>query len=110
VLITPILSSIATLVRTPPPAASSSSFSSPIPSGTAGTPDILPPSTPSQDADTKGPIGGEGEIAEELQQVYNPSFDVTPADLIGAIVTEKGVAVKEDGKMEYELAESRVVQ
>lgn len=26
--------------------------------------------------------------------VYNPSFDVTPNDLIDAIVTEKGVAVK----------------
>lgn len=25
--------------------------------------------------------------------VYNPSFDVTPAELITAIVTEKGVAV-----------------
>jgi len=28
--------------------------------------------------------------------VYNPSFDVTPAELITAIVTEKGVAVKEN--------------
>jgi methylthioribose-1-phosphate isomerase len=26
--------------------------------------------------------------------VYNPSFDVTPAELISAIVTEKGVAIK----------------
>ena len=26
--------------------------------------------------------------------VYNPSFDVTPAELITAIVTEKGVAIK----------------
>ena len=25
--------------------------------------------------------------------IYNPSFDVTPAELITAIVTEKGVAV-----------------
>ena len=24
-------------------------------------------------------------------QVYNPAFDVTPADLIDAIITEKGV-------------------
>ncbi|KAF8464590.1 Methylthioribose-1-phosphate isomerase [Kalaharituber pfeilii] len=31
--------------------------------------------------------------------VYNPSFDVTPAELIDAIVTEKGVAVKDaEGK------------
>lgn len=29
--------------------------------------------------------------------VYNPSFDVTPAELITAIVTEKGVAVKGGG-------------
>lgn len=28
--------------------------------------------------------------------VYNPSFDVTPAELITAIVTEKGVAIKGD--------------
>lgn len=26
--------------------------------------------------------------------VYNPSFDVTPAELISAIVTEKGVATR----------------
>ncbi|PWW76229.1 putative translation initiation factor [Tuber magnatum] len=29
--------------------------------------------------------------------VYNPSFDVTPKDLIDAIVTEKGAAVKDAG-------------
>jgi methylthioribose-1-phosphate isomerase len=26
--------------------------------------------------------------------VYNPSFDVTPAELISALVTEKGVAIR----------------
>ncbi|KAI0305735.1 hypothetical protein B0F90DRAFT_1910769 [Multifurca ochricompacta] len=31
---------------------------------------------------------------EELDGIYNPSFDVTPAELITAIVTERGVAVK----------------
>lgn len=31
---------------------------------------------------------------EGLDGIYNPSFDVTPAELITAIVTEKGVAVK----------------
>lgn len=39
----------------------------------------------------------------ELQEgaVYNPSFDVTPAELISAIVTEKGVAVRgEDGRFD----------
>jgi len=35
--------------------------------------------------------------------VYNPSFDVTPAELITAIVTEKGVAVKEEGEKVIDL-------
>jgi methylthioribose-1-phosphate isomerase len=35
--------------------------------------------------------------------VYNPSFDVTPAELITAIVTEKGVAVKQDGADYFDL-------
>ena len=30
----------------------------------------------------------------ENGEVYNPSFDVTPAELISALVTEKGVAIK----------------
>ena len=29
------------------------------------------------------------------ENVYNPSFDVTPAELISAVVTEKGVAVRD---------------
>ncbi|KAG8917326.1 S-methyl-5-thioribose-1-phosphate isomerase [Tulasnella sp. 408] len=38
---------------------------------------------------------------DEQNGVYNPSFDVTPAELISAIVTEKGVAVRdEDGKFD----------
>ncbi|KAI0695453.1 eukaryotic translation initiation factor 2B [Cytidiella melzeri] len=41
---------------------------------------------------------------EGLEGVYNPSFDVTPAELITAIVTEKGVAVKEDGKTSFDLS------
>lgn len=36
-------------------------------------------------------------LAMQPEGVYNPSFDVTPAELITAIVTEKGVAAKEDG-------------
>jgi methylthioribose-1-phosphate isomerase len=36
--------------------------------------------------------------------VYNPSFDVTPAELITAIVTEKGVAVKKDGEDSFDLS------
>jgi methylthioribose-1-phosphate isomerase len=35
---------------------------------------------------------------EGLDGIYNPSFDVTPAELITAIVTEKGVAVKGSDK------------
>jgi len=30
-----------------------------------------------------------------LSGVYNPSFDVTPAELITAITTEKGVVVRQ---------------
>ncbi|KAK3815429.1 MAG: hypothetical protein J3Q66DRAFT_389267 [Benniella sp.] len=35
--------------------------------------------------------------------VWNPSFDVTPAELIAGIVTEKGVALKEDGVQEFDM-------
>lgn len=41
---------------------------------------------------------------EDLEGVYNPSFDVTPAELITAIVTEKGVAVKEEGRSYFDLS------
>ena len=41
---------------------------------------------------------------EGLSGVYNPSFDVTPAELITAIVTEKGVAVKEAGSARFDLS------
>jgi methylthioribose-1-phosphate isomerase len=36
--------------------------------------------------------------------VWNAAFDVTPASLITAIVTEKGVIEKENGKEEYDLS------
>lgn len=42
--------------------------------------------------------------AAENIGVWNPSFDVTPANLISAIVTEKGVAVKEAGQTEFDMA------
>ncbi|KAF8937846.1 S-methyl-5-thioribose-1-phosphate isomerase [Dissophora ornata] len=35
--------------------------------------------------------------------VWNPSFDVTPAELISAIVTEKGVVLKQDGVQEFDM-------
>lgn len=40
---------------------------------------------------------------EGLEGVYNPSFDVTPASLITAIVTERGVAVKKAGEDLFDL-------
>ena len=39
-----------------------------------------------------------------LTGVYNPSFDVTPAELITAIVTEKGVAIRKDGEKVFDLS------
>lgn len=44
-------------------------------------------------------------IAAEGIGVWNAAFDVTPASLITAIVTEKGVQVKKDGQDEYDLTE-----
>lgn len=35
---------------------------------------------------------GERVLAPEGVSVYNPAFDVTPAELVAAIITEKGVA------------------
>ncbi|KAJ6625456.1 Methylthioribose-1-phosphate isomerase [Mycena sp. CBHHK59/15] len=39
-----------------------------------------------------------------LKGIYNPSFDVTPADLITAIVTEKGVATRQPGTLLFDLS------
>ncbi|PIU95861.1 MAG: S-methyl-5-thioribose-1-phosphate isomerase, partial [Armatimonadetes bacterium CG06_land_8_20_14_3_00_66_21] len=36
-------------------------------------------------------IGGR-QMVPDAAQVYNPAFDVTPAALITAIVTDRGVA------------------
>lgn len=36
--------------------------------------------------------------------VWNPSFDVTPASLISAIVTEQGVVVKKEGEDVFDMA------
>jgi methylthioribose-1-phosphate isomerase len=35
---------------------------------------------------------GEQRLAAEGAAVHNPAFDVTPNDLIAAIITDKGVA------------------
>ncbi|KAJ7902080.1 hypothetical protein B0H14DRAFT_2669820 [Mycena olivaceomarginata] len=39
-----------------------------------------------------------------LKGIYNPSFDVTPAELITAIVTEKGVATRRAGEAVFDLS------
>ncbi|KAF7315504.1 Methylthioribose-1-phosphate isomerase [Mycena indigotica] len=39
-----------------------------------------------------------------LTGIYNPSFDVTPAELITAIVTEKGVATRQPGELTFDLS------
>ncbi|KAI8325749.1 methylthioribose-1-phosphate isomerase-like protein [Martensiomyces pterosporus] len=56
---------------------------------------------------------GQGDLVRETIQVaplgtsaWNPSFDVTPAELITAIVTERGVFVKSAGAAEYDLPAS----
>ena len=41
---------------------------------------------------------------EGLEGVYNPSFDVTPAELITAIVTERGVATRPEGQKVFDLS------
>jgi len=55
------------------------------------------------------PSGTKGQIVvmitpPGLEGIYNPSFDVTPAELITAIVTEKGVAVKKDAESGFDLS------
>ncbi|KAI6026338.1 hypothetical protein BKA83DRAFT_146663 [Pisolithus microcarpus] len=51
---------------------------------------------------------GRRELAQDLESdeenVYNPSFDVTPAELITAIVTEKGVALRREGEKVFNLS------
>ena len=47
---------------------------------------------------------GVGEGGEKWQQVYNPAFDVTPADLISCVVTEKGVAERRDGETSIDVS------
>ncbi|KDN46228.1 hypothetical protein RSAG8_04455, partial [Rhizoctonia solani AG-8 WAC10335] len=41
---------------------------------------------------------------DHTTSVYNPAFDVTPAELITAIVTEKGVAVRKPGQLHFDLS------
>ena len=41
----------------------------------------------------------------DLYEIYNPAFDVTPAELITAIVTEKGVAVRKEDSHSFDLTD-----
>ncbi len=46
---------------------------------------------------------GNQDVAPEDINVYNPAFDVTPAGLINAIITEKGVVYSPDQEKLYKL-------
>lgn len=50
------------------------------------------------------PNGIGSDEGKPWQMVYNPSFDVTPADLISCVVTEKGVAENEGGQDAIDLS------
>ncbi|CCH46939.1 hypothetical protein BN7_6545 [Wickerhamomyces ciferrii] len=53
--------------------------------------------------DSKGhAISGKVGVAAPGIEVWNPSFDVTPHDLIDGIVTEDGVITKKDGEFDLE--------
>ncbi|WWD03495.1 methylthioribose-1-phosphate isomerase [Kwoniella europaea PYCC6329] len=47
---------------------------------------------------------GVGEGDKPWQRVYNPSFDVTPAELISCVVTEKGVAERKDDEKSIDVS------
>ncbi|KAI9297269.1 putative translation initiation factor [Neoconidiobolus thromboides FSU 785] len=43
------------------------------------------------------------QVGHKKINVWNPAFDVTPANLISSIITEKGALVKVDGQQEFNL-------
>ena len=60
----------------------------------------------------KGPIYADGSVTTQMasvsmapqgMKVWNPAFDVTPAELIDAIITESGVVEKETGSNQFQL-------
>ncbi|KAI8366093.1 S-methyl-5-thioribose-1-phosphate isomerase [Radiomyces spectabilis] len=60
---------------------------------------------------TTGVMSVDGQLKPATVQtaaqnigVWNPSFDVTPSHLISAIVTEKGVVVKQDTADQFDMA------
>jgi methylthioribose-1-phosphate isomerase len=49
-------------------------------------------------------LGGQGQqVAPSGISVWNPAFDVTPANLITAIITEKGVITKKDSSITFDI-------
>lgn len=49
-------------------------------------------------------LGGQGQqVAPYGISVWNPAFDVTPANLITAIITEKGVITKKDSSSTFDI-------
>ncbi|KIK91357.1 hypothetical protein PAXRUDRAFT_635120 [Paxillus rubicundulus Ve08.2h10] len=59
---------------------------------------------PTLDANGKKVLAQVMVTPSDLEGIYNPSFDVTPAELITAIVTEKYVALKKDGETRFDLS------
>ncbi|KAI1110531.1 hypothetical protein F5Y14DRAFT_428750 [Nemania sp. NC0429] len=55
-------------------------------------------------ADGKVDVTRTAKVATAHQEidVWNPAFDVTPAELIDAIVTERGVVVKDEGSGRFD--------
>ncbi|KAJ2826626.1 S-methyl-5-thioribose-1-phosphate isomerase [Coemansia erecta] len=49
-------------------------------------------------------LRAEVQVAPVGIRAWNPSFDVTPAELISAIVTERGVVEKQPGASEFDMA------
>ncbi|HET6251082.1 MAG TPA: S-methyl-5-thioribose-1-phosphate isomerase [Tepidisphaeraceae bacterium] len=66
---------------------------------------------PIEQRDAKEITAGLGKItAPAGVEVYNPAFDVTPAELVTAIITENGVAEAPYGKSLKRLCEASVVR
>eukprot|EP00270_Netrium_digitus_P009914 TRINITY_DN3048_c0_g1_i1.p1 TRINITY_DN3048_c0_g1~~TRINITY_DN3048_c0_g1_i1.p1 ORF type:complete len:799 (-),score=259.48 TRINITY_DN3048_c0_g1_i1:39-2378(-) len=51
-------------------------------------------------------LGGQGQqVAPTGINIWNPSFDVTPAKFISGIITDKGVITKVDGNEAFDVAQ-----
>ncbi|XP_057851662.2 methylthioribose-1-phosphate isomerase [Cryptomeria japonica] len=49
-------------------------------------------------------LGGQGQqVAPSGISVWNPAFDITPANLISAIITEKGIITKKDQSSVFDI-------